>query len=83
MNNNLINFINEKMIRVDIKIQDIRKQLFILDKGLNNLDALMQFTDEELLELREILYILENSYDMLREQYKNLNIIRMYTLGLL
>lgn len=83
MNNNLIIFINEKMDKLDKEISFIKSQLVIVDNGLYNKDVLAHFTEKEIKELREILYKLENKYNMLYDEFKNLNIIRMYLLGLI
>lgn len=83
MNNNLINFINEKMMKLDKEISTTKNQLTVVDKGLYNKDVLKDFTEKEINELRYTLYKLENKYNMLRDEYKNLNIIRMNVLGLI
>ena len=83
MNNNLINFINEKMVKLYKEISFIKSQLIILDNGLYNKDVLKHFTEKEIKELRVTLYKLENKYNMLHDEYKNLNIIRMNVLGLI
>ena len=83
MNNNLINFINKKMMKLDKEISFIKSHLVILDNGLYNKDVLKHFTEKEIKELRVTLYKLENKYTMLHNEYKNLNIIRLNLIGLI
>ena len=83
MKNNLINFINGKMMKLDKEISITRHQIIALDKGLYNKDVLKDFTEKEIKELRVTLYVLEKIYNILIDEYKNLNIIRMNVLGLI
>lgn len=83
MNNNLINFINGKMGKIYIEVGIIRTLITLLDNKLYNKDDLKDFTEEEIKELRVTLYTLEKIYNILNDEYNNLNIIRMNVLGLI
>ena len=83
MNNNLLNFINEKMMKLDNEISIINAQLVIIDNGLYNKDVFKRLTQEEIYSLKYEFYKLENKCNMLRNEYKNLNKIRLSILGLL
>ena len=83
MKNNLINFINRKMMKLDKEISLIKNLLAEVDKALYNKDDLKDFTEKEIKELRVTLYALEKIYDISSDEYKNLNIIRMHVLRLI
>ena len=83
MNNNLLNFINEKMMKLDNEISIINAQLVIVDNGLYNKDVFKHLTQEEIYSLKYEFYKLENKCNMLRNEYENLNKIRLNVLGLI
>ena len=83
MNNNLINFINGKMNRLQKRISNVQYEVSLLDTALYSSEVRKALSEEEKYKLIITFINKEHEYENLKSQYKSLNIIRMSLLGLI
>lgn len=83
MNNNLLKFINSKIIRLVTKITTVRAQLYVLDDALYNKDFIVNLSPDAQLGLKIIFNSKQNELKYLNNQYYNLNKIRLHVLDLI
>ena len=71
------------MEKLDKKIRDINYRVSIFDSGLHDKIVLELLSQNDIIHIKYIIPKLENKCNMLRKQYKNLNVIRLNLLGLI
>lgn len=83
MNNNLINFINEKMDKLYKKQMKLSEEIYYLDTALCNNEFVNQLTLDEYSYGISLLFNKESELIYVKKQYKNFNTIRLHALGLI
>ena len=83
MNNNLINFINEKMNKLYKKQMKLSEEIIKLDIALCDNEFVNQLTLDEYSYGLSLIFNKEAELEYVKKQYKNLNTIRLHALGLI